>query len=184
MSTNNRTKFVTGPVAIKYSHIVEPDTAFNKSEYKVTVVASPELIAQLTQLAGQWGTNTNFIKTKDGEQLVTFKSKFQPKTKVAEGVEPRAKGFAWSNDIVRIAVDAQEYNSPMAGHGISLRLNGVMLTETAVREEKEGGNADPFADFGGTSIDASQLSGAADNPAESTTPAPAVPEFSGDDMPF
>ena len=44
MSNNNRTKFVTGPVAIKYSHIVEPDTAFNKSEYKVTVVATDELL--------------------------------------------------------------------------------------------------------------------------------------------
>ena len=180
MSTNNRTKFVTGPVAIKYSHIVEPDTAFNKSEYKVTVVASDELVQQLTQLATSWGTNTNFIKSKDGQNLVTFKSKFQPKTKVAEGVEPRTKGFAWSNDIVRIAVDAQEYNSPMAGHGISLRLNGVMLCEVAQREEGEGGgNADPFADFGGTAVDASQLGGS-----ESTSAAPVVPEFSGDDMPF
>lgn len=181
MSNNNRTKFVTGPVAIKYSHIVEPDTAFNKSEYKVTVVASDELVQQLTQLATSWGTNTNFIKSKDGQNLVTFKSKFQPKTKVAEGVEARAKGFAWSNDTVRIAVDAQEYNSPMAGHGISLRLNGVMLIETAQREEGEGGgNADPFADFAGSSVDASQLGGS-DAPAEA---APSVPEFSGDDMPF
>ena len=176
--SNNRTKFVTGPVAIKYSHIVEPDTAFNKSEYKVTVVASDELVQQLTQLATSWGTNTNFIKSKDGQQLVTFKSKFQPKTKVAEGVEPRAKGFAWSNDIVRIAVDAQEYNSPMAGHGISLRLNGVMLTEVAQRDDSEAGSSDPFADFGGTSVDTSQLGGS------DTDAAPSVPEFSGDDMPF
>tara|TARA_B110000858_G_scaffold119501_1_gene136491 strand:- start:3056 stop:3598 length:543 start_codon:yes stop_codon:yes gene_type:complete len=180
MSNNNRTKFVTGPVAIKYSHIVEPDTAFNKSEYKATVVASPELVDQLTQLAASWGTNANFLKQKDGETLVTFKSKFQPKTKVAEGVEPRAKGFAWSNDTVRIAVDAQEYNSPMAGHGISLRLNGVMLLEVAQRAEGEAGPADPFAEFGGTSIDASQLSDSDDSAAA----APVVPEFSGDDMPF
>ena len=179
MSTNNRTKFVTGPVAIKYSHIVEPDTAFNKSEYKVTVVASDELVQQLTQLATSWGTNTNFIKSKDGQNLVTFKSKFQPKTKVADGVEPRTKGFAWSNDIVRIAVDAQEYNSPMAGHGISLRLNGVMLCEVAARDDADAGSSDPFADFGGTSVDASQLSGS-----EAPAAAPSVPEFSGDDMPF
>ena len=184
MSTTNRTKFVTGPVAIKYSHIVEPDTAFNKTEYKVTVVASPELVSQLTQLAGQWGTNTNFIKTKDGEQLVTFKSKFQPKTKVAEGVEPRSKGFGWSNDIVRIAVDAQEYNSPMAGHGISLRLNGVMLMEVVKRDDDNAGAADPFADFGGTTVDSSQLSGSDDSSAPAAADAPAVPEFSGDDMPF
>jgi len=181
MSNNNRTKFVTGPVAIKYSHIVEPDTAFNKSEYKVTVVATDELLTTLTQLAASWGTNTNFIKEKDGEKLVTFKSKFQPKTKVSEGIESRAKGFAWSNDIVRIAVDAQEYDSPMAGHGLSLRLNGVMLIETAQREEGEGGgNADPFADFAGSSVDLSQPGGS-DAPAAA---APSVPEFSGDDMPF
>ena len=59
-----------------------------------------------------------------------------------------------------------------------------MLMETAQRDDKEAGSGDPFADFGGSVVDTASLNGAADNPAESVTQAPAVPEFSGDDMPF
>jgi hypothetical protein len=175
--SKNRTKFVTSPVAIKYSHITKPDTAFNGSDYKVTVVASDELITQLTQLASKWGHQPRFIKEKDGEKLVTFKSKFMPDRFTKDGVEAREDSFAWGGDTIAVEVDAVEYDY-MGQAGISLRMSSVCLIERDNSSGK-GASKDPFAAFGASKIsEDSQLSGS------DAVEAPAVPEFNGDDMPF
>ena len=178
----------TAPVVIKYSHITTPDTAFGGSDYKITVIATPELEAQLNAIAEKFKIDSpRFVKEKNGERLVQFKTKFAvDKLKTAPGVEARNPGFAWSGDTVRIAGQAVEYNAPTIGHGMSLRFNGVYLE--AVDTSKSKGSGDPFADLEGSTFDAASLDNEAPTNSQSggtdVTPAADVPAITGDDLPF
>jgi hypothetical protein len=142
----------TEAVKVKWSHITKVDEMSKK--FCVTVVADDALANHIDKLATEAEASVNPVKEKDGEKLITFKSKYAPKLFVqnenAENGKPRTNGFAWQGDKIQVRYSAV----PTAVNGkkyLSLRLIGVNFLETKTDEGDT--TAVPFE--GATATDAS-----------------------------
>ena len=146
----------TGDLTVKYSHVATPDTKFNaEGEYKITVLHDAELEEKLQKLADEWNVDQPFVKTlKDGEKVITFKSKYAPKMFTAEDVTARSKGFCWSGDTVN--VNSVCYPVEVMGKTyLSMKFNAVLL-KSVNDSEGGGGTSNPFGTGSAVSADAVQ----------------------------
>tara|TARA_R110002051_G_scaffold309328_1_gene381860 strand:- start:1962 stop:2480 length:519 start_codon:yes stop_codon:yes gene_type:complete len=131
----------TGDLRVKYSHVSKPDTKFNaEGEYKITVEFDEELATQLEKLATDWDVDQPFVRERNGEKTITFKSKYKPKMFTAEDITARTPGFCWSGDTVNI--NSVCYPVEVMGKTyLSMKFNAVLLKEVN-GEQREVSN--PF----------------------------------------
>ncbi len=146
----------TNILKVKWSHITKVDDMSKK--YCVTLVADDELANHINKLATEAEASVNPVKDKDGEKLITFKSKYAPKLFVqnesAENGKPRSNGFAWQGDKVQVRYSAV----PTTVNGknyLTLRLIGVNFIET--KSDEGDTTSVPFE--GATVADASKFTG-------------------------
>ena len=164
----------TGDLKVKYSHVATPDSKFNaEGEYKITVEHDEELEAQLSKLAKDWKVDQPFVKeNKNGEKMITFKSKYAPKMYTADDVTARPKGFCWSGDTVNI--NSVCYPVEVMGKTyLSMKFNAVLLKSVNDSEQRETSN--PFGT--GSAVSASDVS-------ETDGEQPDAPTVITDDIPF
>jgi len=165
----------TGDLTVKYSHVSVPDTKYNQEgEYKITVEYDSELEQRLKKLADDWNVDQPYVKTnKQGEKMISFKSKYAPKMYTAEGVEARSKGFCWSGDTVNI--NSVCYPVEVMGKTyLSMKFNAVLLKSVNLSEGNSGAS-NPFGT--GSAVSADTVS-------ETDGEQPDTPTVINDEIPF
>lgn len=162
----------TGDLVVKYSHVSKPDTKFNaEGEYKITVEFDADLAKKLEKLAKDWKVDQKtFIKERDGEKTITFKSKYQPKMFTADNVDARTPGFCWRGDTVNI--NSVCYPVEVMGKTyLSMKFNAVLLKSLST--EVSTTTVNPFG-----------TGNAVESTAVAETEQPDEPTVASTDVPF
>ena len=168
-------QFVTEVVEVKWSNLLNPDTAFGEStaNHNITILLDKTLEKKLAELLKQSGANKiNGIMEKDG--VKTFKAK--SRMYVEQGKFPCVDSAAQETDAVPFGGDKVRLKLAPAvvarDNSLSVYLNGIQIVEKNV-------NNMTGSTGGGFSAIAGGYVGTA-----TTKSTPEVEETEDEDLPF